>query len=229
MNININKFCLQSPVDCLLDAGHSLGGSVSQVQTIRFFDYKKGVSLAPTKCFEPFGTRSEVDPSIAVKIDDYYFTTTLDIWASFKNWSNVLSGGYFFEDWKSLEVELIENYQKNSSMIYSNVKIFARQGDVIAELSAQVGSVVPLATNVTNNYYDYIPKQTSGLVAIPQTLLEPLTRLNVHSSSWYRYNNYSADGTLIPTGDNQANVTILKAKGSSEDIAKFKQVFKGGI
>ncbi|MBK2267216.1 alpha/beta hydrolase family protein [Francisella philomiragia] len=207
--------------------GHSLGGSISQIQTVRFFDYKERVSLAPTKCFEPFGARSEVDPSIGVKIDDHYFTTTTDVWTSFKNWSNILSFGYLFDDWKSLEVKLIEKYQNNSKLINDNVTNFARQGDVIAEMSAQIGGEpIKLATNIDNNYYDYLPQQTKGLVAVPQALFEPIERLNVHSIIWYRYNQYSPDGKLEKIGVNTNNVDKLKETGSSKDISNFKEVFK---
>ena len=204
-------------------SGHSLGGAIAQIQTVKFVNNEQGASLAPTKCFEPFGTRSEVDPSIAVKIGDSYFTTTTDIWTSFKNWSNILSAGYFFADWKSLEVDLINNYRFHSGAINGSVKNFVRRGDFIAELSEQIGNVVPLSTSISNSYYDSVLKQTKGLVAVPESLFSATERLNLHSITWYRYNRYSDDGTLITSGVNVDNVSKLNLKKAVE----FKEVFSG--
>jgi hypothetical protein len=203
-------------------SGHSLGGAISQIQTVKFVNNEQGASVAPTKCFEPFGTRSEVDPSIAVTIGDSYFTTTTDIWTSFKNWSNVLSMGYFFTDWKSLEVKLMDNYRNHSGAINGNIKNFARRGDFIAELSEQIGSVVPLNTSMKSSYYDGVLKQAKGLVAVPESLFTAIERLNLHSITWYRYNLYADDGTLITSGVNDVNVAKIK---DPKKIAEYNEVF----
>jgi hypothetical protein len=205
-------------------SGHSLGGAISQIQTVNFVNNEQGASVAPTKCFEPFGTRSEVDPSIAVTIGDRYFTTTTDIWTSVKNWSNILSGGYLFADWKSLEVKLMDNYRSHSGAINGNIKNFARHGDFIAELSEQIGSVVPLNTSISSSYYDSVLKQAKGLVAVPESLFTATERLNLHSITWYRYNRYADDGTLITSGVNEVNVAKIS---KPEKIAEYNEVFSG--
>ena len=205
-------------------SGHSLGGSIAQIQTVSFINSKQGASLSPTKCFEPFGTKSEVDPSTSLTIGYRQFTTTTDIWLAFQNWSNILSGGYFFRDWKSLEIKLMDNYRNHSRAINGNVKNFTRHGDFIAELSEQIGSVVPLNTSISNSYYDSVLKQAKGLVAVPESLFTATERLNLHSITWYRYNRYADDGTLITSGVNEVNVAKIS---DLKKIAEYNEVFSG--
>ncbi|KFJ42870.1 hypothetical protein IBE48_04935 [Francisella philomiragia] len=205
-------------------SGHSLGGAIAQIQTVKLVTNGQA-SVAPTVCFEPFGTKSEVDPSVSIHIGDTYFTTTTDIWTSFKNWSNVLSAGYFFKDWHSLEVDLIINYRDHGQAIYSNIKNFARRGDPIAELSEQIGNTIPLMTGIENSYYDYINQSMKGIIAVPTLLFEPLKRFNLHRMMWYRYNQYSNDGTLIRGGLNDKNMAILLRSGDEELKRNFYAVF----
>ena len=142
--------------------------------------------------------------------------------------ANVLTpntgGGYFFADWKSLEVKLMENYRNHSGAINGNIKNFARHGDFIAELSEQIGSVVPLNTSISSSYYDSVLKQAKGLVAVPESLFTATERLNLHSITWYRYNRYADDGTLITSGVNEVNVAKIS---KPKKIAEYNEVFSG--
>ncbi|KEI34602.1 hypothetical protein FRA_50c14720 [Francisella sp. W12-1067] len=207
-------------------SGHSLGGSIAQIQSIRFFDYKKGLSLAPTKCFEPFGTKSEVDPSFGFRFKNKYYYSDINLWKGFR--SQVCNVGIEWKcnSWQELSDRLIHKYQRNAKFIANNIKNFIRQGDIIAELSAQIGDSIKLTTNINNNYYNYIPQQTSGLIAVPQFLFELLRRLTIHKISWYRYNAYAENGDLIPNQIDKKNVKIFKFSANYKDIQSFREAFK---
>jgi hypothetical protein len=105
------------------------------------------------------------------------------------------------------------------------VKNFARHGDIVVELSAQVGNVVPLATAMPKSVYEDVPKQISGLFAISESAFAPLVRFNLHRMMWYRYNQYSSDGTLVVGGVNTDNVAILQQSKDAKVIADYNAVF----
>ncbi|QIV96266.1 lipase (class 3) [Allofrancisella inopinata] len=182
-------------------AGHSLGGSIAQMQAVYFVDKRlRGIRLSPSKGFEPFGIKNEADPFIKYNNEDgalYYLT--LNPIKAFKSWQCKLAASNC-DSWQGIADKLIINYASFKSNI--DFTSFSRKGDIIANIAVSVGEKVLIES--AGSYKDF------------KTL---------HEIANYRYQEYRPDGSLIETQVNKLNSDILKSSDNLEQKAKYRVCF----
>ncbi|WP_172106905.1 lipase family protein [Allofrancisella frigidaquae] len=182
-------------------AGHSLGGSIAQMQAVYFVDKRfRGIRLSPSKGFEPFGIKNEADPFMKYNNEDgalYYLT--LNPIKAFKSWQCKLAAKNC-NSWQGIADKLIINYASFKSDI--DFTSFARNGDIVANLAENIGKKVLIDS--AGSYKDF------------KTL---------HEIANYRYQEYRPDGSLIETQVNKLNSDILKSSDNLEQKTKYRVCF----
>ena len=226
INFAQNFLDANKQVEYLNFSGHSLGGSIAQIQAVYFYDTTLMYG-GQTRCFEPFGTISEVDSRVGFNIGNTYFYPNMNLLSDIQHAINWVSFGSLFNDWKGLTENLVGKYQDNQEGIKSRIINFARQGDPVAEMSGQVGHTRKLPTG-TKSCYDYLPQDLRGIVAVPEVIknsfMDNGTMYQDHRIIWYRYNQYSDDGTLIVGTTNPKNKGILQG-GTCAESAGIRTYF----
>ncbi|WP_172106473.1 lipase family protein [Allofrancisella frigidaquae] len=182
-------------------AGHSLGGSIAQMQAVYFVDKRlRGIRLSPSKGFEPFGIKNEADPFMKYNNEDgalYYLT--LNPIKAFKSWQCKLAAKNC-SSWQGIADKLIINYTSFKSDI--DFTSFSRKGDIMANIAVSVGKKVLIDS--AGSYKDF------------KTL---------HEIANYRYQEYRPDGSLIETQVNKLNSDILKSSDNLEQKTKYRICF----
>ncbi|QIV96380.1 hypothetical protein EDC55_10432 [Allofrancisella inopinata] len=186
-------------------AGHSLGGSIAQMQAVYFIDKRlRGIRLSPSKGFEPFGIKNEADPFIKYNNEDgalYYLT--LNPIKAFKSWQCKLAASNC-SSWQGIADKLIINYTSFKSDI--GFTSFARNGDIVANLAENIGKKVLIES--AGSYKDF---------------------KDLHEIANYRYQEYRPDGSLVETQINKLNSDILKSSDNLEQKAKYKVCFNTDV
>jgi hypothetical protein len=186
--------------------GHSLGGSVAQNQAVYYahLEARNILKLSPSKGFEPFGVKNEMDNLFSYTTGDkeedkrlYYIT--LNPIKALNSW--VCRAGIDWDcgSWQTTPDILVSNYAFHRE--YIKFKAFGRKGDAITNLAQSIGNTVHIDS--AGSYKD---------------------TLKLHSMSNYRYQGYN-DGGLITNQIETANADILKEKPNQEQIVKYRLCF----
>lgn len=182
-------------------AGHSLGGSVTQIQSVYFSD-----SMAPigqSKCFEPYGVRSEVAPTFRAVNNGTVYYLTVNPEKSIKSMACNLGYDWDCDGWQEIEDVLISKYSGDGNIIDKKIVNYIREGDLVGTIAEPIGINTPLKTGLTS--------MSVGLL---------------HSVSNYRYQGFAkASGSLIINQVNMDNVKILQKNGTAEQKKKYKACF----
>ncbi|AIT08855.1 hypothetical protein LO80_01915 [Candidatus Francisella endociliophora] len=183
-------------------SGHSLGGSITQMQAVYFADRaSKGVNLSPSKGFEPFGVENEVAPRISHITEGHkiYYMTLNPLKAL--NSAVCMAGiDWNCNSWQGIADKLVVNYVGYKPSI--KFTAFGRKGDLIANLAHSIGNTVNIDSAGSTSDF-----------------------LELHSMSNYRYQGYTADGSLINTLVNITNSNILKSSDNTEQKIKYRLCF----
>ncbi|AIT08781.1 hypothetical protein LO80_01510 [Candidatus Francisella endociliophora] len=181
--------------------GHSLGGSVTQIQSVYFSD-----SMAPigqSKCFEPYGVRSEVAPTFRAVNNGTVYYLTINPEKSIKSMACNLGYDWDCDGWQEIEDVLISKYSGDGNIIDKKIVNYIREGDLVGTIAEPIGINTPLKTGLTN--------MSVGLL---------------HSVSNYRYQGFEkASGALQINQINIDNVKILQKDGTAEQKKKYKACF----
>jgi hypothetical protein len=191
-------------------AGHSLGGSIAQMQSVYFINDMVG----QTKCYEPFGLLSEVAPTFRLEANGRVYYLTLNPMKSLQ--SQVCAFGYDWDcdGWQGIEDKLIARYAGNKNLIEikskaSKVISYIREGDIVGTFAEPVGFGMTIPTGLNSS--------STG---------------QLHSITNYRYQGYQPDGGLIETQVNISNANILETstdKPNDNTVAKQKAGYKASF
>ncbi|AJI53792.1 hypothetical protein [Francisella philomiragia] len=186
-------------------AGHSLGGSIAQNQAVYYANlFQAGVTLLPSKGFEPFGVKNEMDNlfsfSIGSEEDKKLYYLTLNPKKALNSWVCKAGVDWDCGSWQNIPDILVTNYAYYSEHI--KFTAFGRKGDAIANLAQSIGTPVPIDS--AGSF-----KDTGKL----------------HSITNYRYQGYDPDGNLITTQVNDYNSDKLKESNNEEQKSRYRMCF----
>ncbi len=186
-------------------AGHSLGGSIAQNQAVYYANlFQAGVTLSPSKGFEPFGVKNEMDNlfsfSIGSEEDKKLYYLTLNPKKALNSWVCKAGVDWDCGSWQNIPDILVTNYAYYSEHI--KFTAFGRKGDAIANLAQSIGTPVPIDS--AGSF-----KDTGKL----------------HSITNYRYQGYDPDGNLITTQVNDYNSDKLKESNNEEQKSRYRMCF----
>ncbi|KFJ43992.1 hypothetical protein IBE48_05510 [Francisella philomiragia] len=185
-------------------AGHSLGGSITQIQTLYFSSYD--VNLSPSKTFEGYGVKGLIDNigNFDCIRNSYGLNMVVSCPAELvhdviKVPASVIS---IFTD-SAMEKQVKDNYDKYKSSI--DITNFIRRGDPVANYATPVG---------TPKYIDNDNSISSSINL----------GFEFHSITNFRYQGFNGE-TMSLTSCNEENIEILKTHKGVYTKEKFNAVF----
>jgi hypothetical protein len=182
-------------------SGHSLGGSVAQLQSVYFTSSM--APIAQSKCFEPYGVRSEVAPTFRAIYNGKVVYLTLNPGKSLKSMACALGYDWDCDGWQHIEDTMLAIYTGDGNILDMKIVNYIREGDLVGTIAEPIGA-------------KYLLKTGLSFTAVPL----------LHSIANYRYQGFTtATGSLMTHQINEDNVAILTRLGTADQKRKYRACF----